>query len=85
MSSSIQDLSKKTSFEIFNQLPRVMIPSIGFYHLDSTSVGEKVNTLLPQKNGLRLLDLATGHSGSSDYALRYQSQHWFCYGYGSIR
>ena len=61
MSSSIQDASKKTSFEIFNRIAKSYdsVNRILSFGLD---IGwrKKVNTLLPQKNGLRLLDLATG-------------------------
>ena len=61
MSSSIQDASKKTSFEIFNRIAKSYdsVNRILSFGLD---IGwrKKVNTLLPQKNNLRLLDLATG-------------------------
>ena len=61
MSSSIQDASKKTSFEIFNRIAKSYdsVNRILSFGLD---IGwrKKVNTLLPQKNDLRLLDLATG-------------------------
>ena len=59
--SSIQDASKKTSFEIFNRIAKSYdsVNRILSFGLD---IGwrKKVNTLLPQRNGLRLLDLATG-------------------------
>lgn len=59
--SSIQDASKKTSFEIFNRIAKSYdsVNRILSFGLD---IGwrKKVNTLLPQRNNLRLLDLATG-------------------------
>ena len=61
MSSSIQDASKKTSFEIFNRIAKSYdsVNRILSFGLD---IGwrKKVNTLLPQKESLRLLDLYTG-------------------------
>ena len=61
MSSSIQDASKKTSFEIFNRIAKSYdsVNRILSFGLD---IGwrKKVNTLLPAKKDLRLLDLATG-------------------------
>lgn len=59
--SSIQDASKKTSFEIFNRIAKSYdsVNRILSFGLD---IGwrKKVNTLLPQRSNLRLLDLATG-------------------------
>jgi demethylmenaquinone methyltransferase/2-methoxy-6-polyprenyl-1,4-benzoquinol methylase len=59
--SSIQDASKKTSFEIFNRIAKSYdsVNRILSFGLD---IGwrKKVNTLLPQRSNLKLLDLATG-------------------------
>ncbi len=59
--NSIQDDSKKTSFEIFNRIAK-SYDSVNRVLSFGLDVGwrKKVNTLLPNRTKLRLLDLATG-------------------------
>ena len=61
MNSSIQDASKKTSFEIFNRIAK-SYDSVNRVLSFGLDIGwrKKVNTMLPQKEDIRLLDLATG-------------------------
>jgi demethylmenaquinone methyltransferase/2-methoxy-6-polyprenyl-1,4-benzoquinol methylase len=59
--NSIQDDSKRTSFEIFNRIAK-SYDSVNRVLSFGLDVGwrKKVNTLLPNRKKLRLLDLATG-------------------------
>ena len=59
--NSIQDDSKKASFEIFNRIAK-SYDSVNRVLSFGLDIGwrKKVNTLLPNRNNLRLLDLATG-------------------------
>ena len=61
MSSAIQDESKKTSWQIFNRIAK-SYDSVNRVLSFGLDIGwrKKVNQLLPQKDQLQLLDLATG-------------------------
>lgn len=61
MNQAIQDSSKKTSWQIFNRIAK-SYDSVNRVLSFGLDIGwrKKVNALLPQKQGLHLLDLATG-------------------------